>query len=200
LLNPDAYLADDALKNLLEAIERCPRAGAAAPQLQDMSHIPQVVGRRFPSGTVALLTGTRLTHLLPRSRRIAFVQGPLLPLDGEPLTVDWLSGACLLIRRETWDTVGSLDEAFFLYGEDLDWCWRARRAGWTSLYVPEAIAYHVGGASARRLHTNREIELRIWTAVELAARRNLPVRQYWFWRASQPVARFFGRLLHPNLS
>jgi GT2 family glycosyltransferase len=141
-----------------------------------------------------MLMAARLTWLLPTNKRMSFVQGPLLPRSGDPITVDWVSGACMLIRRDAWDAVGTLDEAFHLYGEELDWCWRAQRAGWVCLYVPDAVAHHVGGASARSTFTAREIQSRVSSGVSLAAKRNLPARQYWTWRAAVPMAKLVGRL------
>ena len=70
-----------------------------------------------------------------------------------PVTVDWVSGACMMIRREAFDAVGGMDEGFFLYWEDADFCRRLQRAGWRTMYVPHALATHVGGGSSRHAAT-----------------------------------------------
>ena len=71
------------------------------------------------------------------------------PADATPVEVDWVSGACMCVRRDAFDAVGGLDEGFFLYWEDADFCRRLKHAGWRTMYVPTAGAVHVGGRSSR---------------------------------------------------
>jgi GT2 family glycosyltransferase len=66
-----------------------------------------------------------------------------------PTQVDWVSGACMLVRREAFDAVGGMDQGFFLYWEDADFCRRLNDAGWPTMYLPAATAVHVGGRSSR---------------------------------------------------
>jgi hypothetical protein len=71
------------------------------------------------------------------------------PADTTPVEVDWVSGACMCVRRDAFEAVGGLDEGFFLYWEDADFCRRLKHAGWRTMYVPTAGAVHVGGRSSR---------------------------------------------------
>jgi GT2 family glycosyltransferase len=71
-----------------------------------------------------------------------------MPIPETPCQVDWVSGACLLVRREVFEAVGLLDEGFFMYYEEVDLCRRARRAGWPCWYVPEAHVVHLVGQSS----------------------------------------------------
>ena len=77
---------------------------------------------------------------------------PSYPLDKsrETRSADWVSGACLMIRRQALDAIGGLDEGFFLYSEEVDWCWRARQAGWGVYYLAEAGVLHWGGQSSAK--------------------------------------------------
>ena len=69
--------------------------------------------------------------------------------DDSGLEVDALSGSCMMVRREVVEQVGLLDEDIFMFGEDIDWCWRIKQAGWKVYYVPESSVYHYHGASSR---------------------------------------------------
>jgi hypothetical protein len=87
---------------------------------------------------------------------------PALSVEGDaPVLVDWLSGACLVVRRAAWEQVGFLDERFFLFWEDADWCRRFRQAGWGVYYVPAAGGTHFVGISraGRRLGSTVDFHL-----------------------------------------
>lgn len=151
LLNPDVVLAPTAIGRLAEFMAARPEAAAAGPRLLDPDGRVQGSARRDPS----LLTGlagrtARLTRWFPTnplSRR----EVPALAHAGdEPMEVDWVSGACLLARRAAYEAVGLMDERFFLFWEDADWCRRFRAAGWKVYYVPAARAVHQVGASRAR--------------------------------------------------
>ena len=135
-----------------------PDAGIAGPRLLDPDGTVQGSARRDPSAWTALFgRSAPLTRLFPNnpvSRR----ELPALSVAGDaPVQVDWLSGACLLVRRAAWEQVGLLDERFFLFWEDADWCLRFRRAGWGVYYVPTASGTHFVGISraGRRLGSVR---------------------------------------------
>jgi GT2 family glycosyltransferase len=98
---------------------------------------------------VALFRLSGLSRLFPRSR--IFGRYNLTFVDPDrPLAVDSVCGACLLIRRVAQVQVGPLDERFFMYGEDLDWCLRVKEAGWTVRYEPAAVVRHQHGAASRQ--------------------------------------------------
>jgi N-acetylglucosaminyl-diphospho-decaprenol L-rhamnosyltransferase len=137
LLNPDAWLLPGALEALIAFMDAHPDAGAAGPALLDPD------GRLQPSG--GRLPGLRrLLALHPLLERLLAVPADdLRQRDfGRVAEVEEVSGACLIARRAAVDQVGGLDEGFFLYFEDLDWCLRLRRAGWRIYYLPEARVVH----------------------------------------------------------
>jgi GT2 family glycosyltransferase len=89
-------------------------------------------------------------EFVPRPGRILHsrLNGRISSSDGAPVAVDHPLGACMLVRRSSWDDVGPFDEGFFLYCEEVDWCMRARARGWGIVHVPGAIVVHHGGVSA----------------------------------------------------
>jgi GT2 family glycosyltransferase len=139
LLNPDVICAAGMLDRLVEFLDANPMAAIAAPQLYDPDGTLQPNARRFPTlGTLAW-RALRVDALW-KSRGVREYL-----MDGEPaasMKVDWATGAVLLVRREAIGAVGFLDENYRLYWEDLDWCYRMRRAGWTVHRVAEARAIH----------------------------------------------------------
>jgi hypothetical protein len=115
------------------------------------------------------------------------IQGPLIPQAGGPFAVDWLSGACLLIDMAAWHSIGPLSEDFFLYGEDLDWCWRAAKAGYGRIYVPEARVQHLGGVSAATTMSTAKVDTMVRDGVRRACARNMRKGSYLAWRATQTL-------------
>lgn len=146
--NADLRVHDGALDALLAAAERAPRAGAFAPRLLVPGGATQHTVHPFPTLGLALLLSTGLATRRPWAAR--------LPMEGHwdpdaERDVDWAHGAFLLVRRAAWDAVGGFDAGQWLYAEDLDLCWRLRRAGWTTRYVPAARVDHaVSAATAGR--------------------------------------------------
>jgi GT2 family glycosyltransferase len=139
--NPDTEAAPDAVATLREFARAHPRCGIAGPQLRYPDGRWQPSRRRFPtvSGTLVRRTPLRLL-LRPQERQ----RGHYL-LDerpDEPVGADWLLGAFLLLRRGMLDELGGFDERFRLYGEDIDLCYRAAKAGWERWYVPQALDTH----------------------------------------------------------
>ncbi|HEY3436785.1 MAG TPA: glycosyltransferase family 2 protein [Actinotalea sp.] len=148
VVNPDIVWHDGSLDVLLEAGRRHPRAGALGPALlnPDGSRYPSA--RELPSLTQGVghaLLG-RLWPTNPWTR--AYQQRQETPAQDER-AAGWLSGACLLLRREAFEQVGGFDERYFMFFEDLDLGERLGRAGWTNLHVPTAEVTHVGGTSWR---------------------------------------------------
>jgi hypothetical protein len=150
VLNPDTVVRMGALRRLVEFMDSQPDAGAAGPRLLNPDGTLQFSCRHFPTPMAAILRNTFLGRLLPRNR---FTRSYLMA-DWDHTTaqpVDWVSGAAICIRRETWERVGGFDERFFMYAEDIDWCLRAQQAGWTVYYVPDAVIVHrIGRSSDQR--------------------------------------------------
>jgi hypothetical protein len=150
LLNPDCVLEPEAGCRLVEWLESHPDVAVAGPRIKNADGTVQPSARRFPDLTTAVAgRSSWLTRVLPdnpMSRRNLPARDAA---DESPVEVDWVSGACMCVRRDAFDAVGGLDEGFFLYWEDADFCRRLKNAGWRTMYVPAAGAVHVGGRSSR---------------------------------------------------
>ncbi|MGE5601766.1 MAG: glycosyltransferase family 2 protein [Nitrososphaerales archaeon] len=138
LLNPDTEPRPASLTQMVNFMDAHPRAGAASPRLLAPGGRPQPYAY-----------GGDPTPLYLFRRALAHLRGAYLHDWGvaRPLQIDWVSGACLVARREAVQQVGGLDEAMFMYFEDNDWCRRLRLAGWQVWYNPGAEVVHIGGAS-----------------------------------------------------
>lgn len=145
LLNPDATLRPGSLETLVAALEATPRAAACGPHLRYPDGRHQISARPLPSLTGVIYDALLLYHL----RRCPNLVEQF-PAGQEVAEVDCVSGACMLIRRESFDALEGFDERFFLYGEDVDFCARLRALGRTLLVVPAAVVVHVEGASTFR--------------------------------------------------
>lgn len=144
LLNPDTLVRPGVLASLLAFLESHPEAGIAASRLEDREGEPERSAFRFPSVLGELENGVRLklaSKLLAR-----WIVSPPAPL--KPAQCDWASGASLLVRRAVFEAVGLLDEQYFMYFEEVDFCRRARLAGWTCWYLPDAHVVHLAGQSS----------------------------------------------------
>jgi N-acetylglucosaminyl-diphospho-decaprenol L-rhamnosyltransferase len=150
LLNPDTRLPPGALDRLVQKLRQHPEAGIVGPKLLRPDGSMHLACRRsFPTPPIAFYRLSGLSRLFPRSRR--FGQYNLTYADpDQAMEVDAVCGACLLIRRVVIDRIGLLDERFFMYGEDLDWCLRARQAGWAVRYEPDVVVRHQHGAASRK--------------------------------------------------
>jgi GT2 family glycosyltransferase len=150
ILNPDTLVQRGALQELVEFMESRPQAGACGPKIvSPEGRFRPECRRGFPTPLAAFSRLFGLSTLFPRSRLFGKYHLTYLEPDYET-QVDALSGACMIVRREAADPVGYFDEEYFLYGEDIDWCWRMKRAGWEIWYIPRASIAHVKGASMRR--------------------------------------------------
>ncbi len=148
-INPDVTLLPGALAVLQEFFHTHPEAGCAGPQLLNPDGSLQPSCRSFPTLLTGFFRYTWLGRLFPKNR---YTREYLLSdFDHEQVReVEWLSGACLAVRRSAWEQVGGFDESFFMFCEDTDLCYRLRRAGWKVYYVPQARAYHKRGASTNQ--------------------------------------------------
>jgi N-acetylglucosaminyl-diphospho-decaprenol L-rhamnosyltransferase len=149
LLNPDARIDHDALQALVAELQRDERAGAAAPRIVESDGTLQFSLRRFPRLRSTFAQAFFLHRLLPDA---SWVDEVIRERDAyeRAHAVEWVSGACLLVRRSVIEHVGGLDESFFHYSEDVDLCARIWAAGYDVRFVPSASASHEGGASAPR--------------------------------------------------
>ncbi len=155
LLNPDTEVVDDALPRMAAYLQAHPDVGMVGPQLLNPDGSVQSSRRRFPTLPVLFLESTWLEKLAPRKllRSYYAQEQP----DDLVQDVDWITGAAMLTRRETVAQVGGMDEGFFMYSEELDWCRRIREAGWRVVYFPEARIVHYEGKSSEQVVPARHI-------------------------------------------
>jgi len=145
----DTVVLPESMDILVEFMDRNPQAGAVGPKIVNPDGTVQTSGKTFPTPLVALLVTTGLGRLFPKSRALQNYYLPMKEYD-RFREVDQLSGACLLVRRETIEDVGLLDEDFFIYCEDVDWCRRMRQRGWKLYYLPQAQVIHHKGESSKK--------------------------------------------------
>jgi GT2 family glycosyltransferase len=149
-LNPDIILSPGCVDTLAEFLDRHPDAGICGPKLLNPDGSLQLSCRAFPT-LLNVFFGRRSiwNRLFPRNRMSrSFLKADL---DYSVVQeVDWLVGACMMIRRRVAESVGLFDEDYFLYVEDTDYCYRAREKGFRVFYVPSASATHERGAATRK--------------------------------------------------
>jgi len=156
ILNPDTVVRPDSIERLLEFMKRTPSAGIVGPKLVYNDGTLQYSCRRFYTWKVLVLRRTILGKILKNSAAVA--DHMMLDFDHESTReVDWILGACLLVRRRAVESVGLLDERFFLYFEDVDWCYRMRQKGWKVFYHPEAVVTHSYARESAQSVINRSV-------------------------------------------
>jgi len=144
LLNSDALLTDGSLKNLINFMDKTPVAGIAACQYINSDGSKQNSFDNFPTLTTELLNKTLLKTLFPKkypSKKKEYYV---------PMEVESVIGACMLVRKEAITQVGMLDEDYFFFMEETDWCFRMHKAGWKVYHLPEIKVYHLQGQSKEK--------------------------------------------------
>jgi GT2 family glycosyltransferase len=149
LLNPDARIAAPALDALAAVLDADATVGIAAPRILEQDGSLAHSQRRFPRRRSTFAQALFLHRLWPRAAWTdELVRDPAAyEVAGSP---EWVSGACMLVRRSTLEALGGLEERYFLYCEDIDLCARMHHAGFSVRFVPEAVVHHEGGASRPR--------------------------------------------------
>jgi len=155
LLNPDTEIVGDALAVMVAFADAHSDVGMVGPQLLNADGSVQSSRRRFPTLVTAFFESTWLERYAPRRllERYEFLDQP----DDVVQDVDWLYGAALMARREAVEQVGPMDEGFFMYSEELDWCRRFRESGWRVVYLPAAQIVHHEGKSSEQVVAARHI-------------------------------------------
>jgi GT2 family glycosyltransferase len=156
LLNPDTVIKPNALHTMIDYMEQHPRVGALGPQLLWPNGTIQSSRRRSPTLGSLFWESSLLEQWFPHNHHAQRYHMADIPPD-TPQPVDWLVGAVLLIRRETWHQVGFIDQHFFMYFEETDWCQRCLKAGWEIHYLPAAQIIHYEGKSSEQVMTARTI-------------------------------------------
>ncbi len=149
LINTDTIVRRDALRTMVEFLDAHPEAGACGCKILDPDGTLQLDSRRgFPTPLAAFCKMSGLSRFFPKHPLIARYH--MTYLDPEQTAeVEVLSGSCMMVRKAAMDQVGLLDESYFMYGEDIDWCYRFHQAGWKIYYVPTTEIIHFRGESGR---------------------------------------------------
>ncbi|MFQ5648886.1 MAG: glycosyltransferase [bacterium] len=155
LLNPDTIVQEDTFVKLLEFFEGNPDAGMVGCKILNPDGSLQLACRRsFPTPWVAFTKLSGLSTIFSRSKLFGRYNLTYLDPD-EPCAVEAISGSFMMVRRETIKDVGLLDESFFMYGEDLDWCYRIGQSPWKVMYYPGTQIIHFKGESSKKAQFDR---------------------------------------------
>jgi N-acetylglucosaminyl-diphospho-decaprenol L-rhamnosyltransferase len=147
LLNPDTVVFEDAIFNMMHALERCDSAGLVGPKLLNSDgSIQTTCVRRFPSLLNELLASDALRRWFPRMS--IWGMRPLFDGASAPVRVEAVSGACMMLHRDVFVRVGHLSTEYFMYGEDIDLCYKVAQVGAGVYYLPDSVVVHHGGGSS----------------------------------------------------
>ena len=194
LLNTDACLVDGGVHALVERLRLRPEVGLIGPRLVGANGMLQASAHRFVTLGRLALEELGLYKLLPDRRVAELFLGGYWPHAGERV-VDWVSGACMLVRRCVFERTGGFDPTIFLYGEDEEWCERIRRAGWSVLFSPVATVLHLRhGTTDRYLGQDVRVGRCLRASGELVRRRQGTLAA-----ATAGVLRVVGALLKLSL-
>ncbi len=144
LLNPDTIVRPGALKALVDFMDTHPDAGIAGSRLEDPDGTPQESAFRFHTLASEFDLGWRLRPVSKLLKNWAAAP----PISQEICQTDWVAGASMIVRREVFEKIGLMDEAYFMYCEEMDFCLQAHKAGWSCWYVPESRVVHLVGQSS----------------------------------------------------
>ena len=174
LLNPDVEINPEQLQSWVTFMDQHSEIGICGCRLKNSDLSLQTSCRRFPTLWAIFLRASGLSRVFPRDRRLR----DYLMLDWdhiEPHEVDWVLGGCLLVRKEAYEQVGLLDDWFFLYYEDIDWCYRMKLASWKVYYFPEVEAMHEHQRASARGIMNRARWEHLRSLVRLFLKHRFPV-------------------------
>jgi GT2 family glycosyltransferase len=178
-LNSDTIVHPGAIRQLLDHLEAHPDVGIVAPKLLNPDGTLQYSCRRFPNPIAALFRNTPLGKLFPNNKYTREYLMQDWPHDS-PSEVDWVSGAAFLVRKEVIDSIGAFDPEYFMFCEDVDWCWRVWKSGKKVVYFPLSIITHAIGRSTDKA-PNRMIGRFHRSMFRFYTKNQLPERPFW-WR------------------
>ncbi len=156
LLNSDTVVKEGAFEALLAFMDRTPRAGICGPQLLNADGSRQTSYGIFPTLASEFTSKTFLRVFFPKQYRRLFI--PDDTTFTTPVVVDFIIGACMVARKQAVDEAGMLDEDYFFFYEEIDWCLRMKRAGWSVYHVPDARIVHFGGGSTKNINLRARAE------------------------------------------
>ncbi|MDJ0732380.1 MAG: glycosyltransferase family 2 protein [Crocosphaera sp.] len=173
LLNSDTIVRSGAIASLETALEKHPEAGLISPRLEWPDETPQISCFRYHSPVSQFIEGAATG---PITKLLNGYDVPI-PVRDTPFEPQWTSFACVLIRQEVIEQIGLMDEGYFMYFDDVDYCRRAKNAGWTVLHWPDARVVHLRGGSGS-------------VKSDVAARKR--PRPYLYASRSRYFAKFYG--------
>ncbi len=176
LLNPDTVVPTGALAGLVAFADAHSDVGVVGPRLLlEDGTLDKACRRGFPTPQVSFYRLTGISALFPKSAR--FNRYNMEYLDEHvQAEVDSVVGACMLVRGEALAKAGLLDEQFFMYGEDIDWCMRFKSAGWRVIYLPDVIVHHIKRAASRKSAKARyEFQRAMWLFYRKHYRAHTPL-------------------------
>jgi len=168
LLNPDVIVPPGGVERLVAWMDEHPELGVGSPELVDGEDNLACVGRRFLCLSRAILEMSRLHLFMSRQHRAEYFQGAYRRDGIEHFDVDFVVGAAMIVRREAVESTGLLLEGLLMYGEDVEWCSRIRKAGWRIGVYGTLRFRHDEGQSARRTWGEAEQNWRMWLGTYLA--------------------------------
>jgi N-acetylglucosaminyl-diphospho-decaprenol L-rhamnosyltransferase len=177
LLNSDALLSPEALPEMIAYMDAQPKVGVLGGQLFNPDGTFQSSYFDFPDWRSELLLLTGIARWLLGTAYPSYAEAH----SQETRRVDWVSGALFMVRRQAMNQVGAFDEDYFMYAEEMDWCFRMRKAGWDVAYLPQAQAVHISAGSAHRQPERRR--------TYVYGSKSLFVRKHWgSWQAKVFIA------------
>jgi N-acetylglucosaminyl-diphospho-decaprenol L-rhamnosyltransferase len=160
LLNPDTIVHAGAIEAMVAFLAAHPRVGMVGPRLLNADGSRQAAAFRFPTLSMTALDLFPPGEVLPGRLYDSWWHGRYAHERADlPFAIDHPLGACILARRAVLEEIGLLDEGYYMYAEEVDWCYRARRAGWAIWQVPQARVTHIGGAATRQVRPRMQIVL-----------------------------------------
>jgi len=179
LLNSDTVVLNGAIQKVIAFADKHPEAAVVGCKVLNPDLTLQPTCFMFPSLKNLFLSATYFYKVFPRSRFFGREQMTWWNRD-DVREVDVVTGCFMLVRRESIEQVGRMDERFFMYGEETDWCWRFKKTGWKRLFFPGAEIIHLGGQSSKHVKVKSLVQLR------------LSILQYFHKNTSWPVFMFAG--------
>lgn len=156
VLNPDTVVPQATIDRLAAVLDDDPGVAVAAPRMRYPDGGLQPSRRRFPGRFTPIFESTVFERWFPGNRWATTYRMDDVP-EGCVQQVDWVVGACLMVRMEAIRQVGGFDESFWMYCEEIEWCWRFRRHGWTTVYVPDIEIVHHEAASTSQNVGQRQL-------------------------------------------
>jgi hypothetical protein len=155
LLNPDTKIIGDALNTLITYMDAHSKVGIVGPHTLNEDGTTQSTRRRFPTLLTGIFESTWLQAIAPKTILRRYYMSDTS--DSAALDVDWVQGSAMLVRRAVYEQIGGLDEGYVMYSEELDWCKRAKLAGWSVAYIGSASIIHYGGKSSEQVIASSHI-------------------------------------------